>query len=43
MQDWICLIIALAAVAPVGALAAALINKLRKEEQARGEEEKDRQ
>lgn len=43
MQDWICLIIALVAVAPVGALAAALISKLWKEEQARGEEEKDRQ
>ena len=42
MQDWICLIIALAAVAPVGALAASLIDKLRKEEQARVEEKKDR-
>ena len=42
MQDWICLIIAMVAVAPVGALAAALISKLWKEEQARAEEKKDR-
>ena len=42
MQDWVCLIIAMVAVAPVGALAAALIDKLRKEEQDRAEEKKDR-
>lgn len=42
MQDWVCLIIAMVAVAPVGALAAALIDKLRKEEQALAEEKKDR-
>ena len=42
MQDWIYLVIAMAAVAPVGALASALIDKLRKEEQARAEEKKDR-
>lgn len=42
MQDWICLVIAMVVVAPVGALAAALIDKLRKEEQARDEEKKDR-
>lgn len=42
MQDWICLIIAMVAVAPVGALAAALIDKLRTEEQAHAEEKKDR-
>lgn len=42
MQDWICLVIAMVAVAPVGALAAALIDKLRKEEQTRVEEKKDR-
>ncbi len=42
MQDWVCLIIAMVAVAPVGALAASLIDKLRKEEQARAEEKKDR-
>ena len=43
MQDWVCLIIAMVAVAPVGALAAALISKLWKEEKAHVEEEKDRQ
>lgn len=43
MQDWICLIIALVAVAPVGALAAALISKFWKEEKAHVEEKKDRQ
>ena len=42
MQDWIYLIIAIVAVAPVGALAASLIDKLRKETQARAEEKKDR-
>ena len=42
MQDWICLIIAMMAVAPVGALAAALIDKLIEEEQAHVEEKKDR-
>ena len=42
MMDWVCLIIAMVAVAPVGALAAALIDKLRKEEQDRAEEKKDR-
>ena len=42
MQDWVCLIIAMVAVAPVGALAAALIDKLRKEEQDRAEGNKDR-
>ena len=42
MQDWIYLIIAIVVVAPVGALAASLIDKLRKEEQARAEEKKDR-